>query len=210
MPLRDATIATLILSTLLVSLIAPVLAATAGSMLSALLRAGLVADATLVTLLVLRHFWNAAAPDQPMTFVSVLQAYCTFAAVVVFAAGLVSLASSRWARHALAVAAAAVLILALASPLWVGGSIAATEGNTRAVVASAAIWVNPFYSVASSTMDSLGYVAHQEGAMYRLTLIGDYVPAPLCPWWMATAIYLPAGLVLLVVARVKCRRSNVD
>ena len=44
--------------------------------------------------------------------------------------------------------------------------------------------------------------------MYRLTLIGDYVPAPACPWYVATAIYLPLGILMLILKALRTARGS--
>jgi len=86
------------------------------------------------------------------------------------------------------------------------------RGAARAAVADLAVWLNPFYSITTPLIGSLNYVIHQEGIMYQLTLIGDYVAAPDCPWFTAAAIYLPLGILFLVISRARPQtaRTHAD
>lgn len=202
--LRQSALWAVLLAAAWTAVAAPVFAAGGRGAFRSLLRAGLAADATLVSLLVIRAVWNARAADErlePMTLVSVLQAYCTFAALGVLAAGAVNLMRCVPGRHIAAAVVAALLLLAMATPLWCSGPVAATQGETRRTIAALAVWLDPMYSIASALMDSLNYVIHQETLMYNLTFLNDYVTLPSCPWYMATAIYLPLGVVLLAIGR---------
>jgi hypothetical protein len=205
--LRQSASAALMTAVVWTALAAPIFAAGARGALRSLLRAGLVADATLLTLLVIWVWWNRHSSQTgqlgEMTFKSILEVYCTFAAMAVLAAGAVNCSRRVAGRYIVAAIVAACMMLALASPLWASGLIAATDGAVRASVADMAVWLNPFYSITTSLIGSLNYVIHQEGVMYQLTLIGDYVAAPACPWFMATAIYLPLGIILLVIPRAR-------
>lgn len=202
--LRPAALWAILLAAIWTAVAAPVFAAGARGALRSLIRAGLVADATLVALVTIWAMWKAYAPEEhlePMSLASVLKAYCTFAALSVLAAGGVNLMRCAPGRHIAAAVVAACLVLALATPLWCGGLIAATQGPAREIVATAAVWLNPMYSISAATLDWLNYVIHQETLMYNLTLLGDYTAAPNCPWYVATIIYLPLGIVLLAIRR---------
>ena len=205
--LRSVAVAALMTAAVWTALAAPIFGAGACGALRSLIRAGLVADATFLTLLVIWVWWNRhpSQTGQPgeMTFTAILKVYCTFAAMTVLAAGAVNCPRRAAGRYIVAVIVAACMMLALASPLWAGGLIAATDGAARAPVADMAVWLNPFYSITTPLIDSLNYVIHQEGVMYQLTLIGDYVPAPACPWFTVIAIYLPLGILLLVIPRAR-------
>lgn len=211
--LRQSASAALMTAAVWTALAAPIFAAGARGALRSLLRAGLVADATLLTLLVIWAWWNRQAsqtgPLGEMTFISILEVYCTFVAMTVLAAGVVNCQRRAAGRHIVAAIVAACMMLALASPLWAGGLIAATDGVARAAVADMAVWLNPFYSITAPLIGSFNYVIHQEGIMYQLTLIGDYVAAPDCPWFIATAIYLPLGIILLVVAKARPQLAQI-
>ena len=211
--LRQSASAVLMTSVVWTALAAPIFAAGARGALRSLIRAGLVADATLLTLLVVWVWWNRhldlTGQLAEMTFTSILEVYCTFVAMTVLAAGAVNCPRRVAGRYIVAVIVAACMMLALASPLCTGGLIAATDGAARASVAGMAVWLNPFYSITTALIDSLNYVIHQEGVMYQLTLIGDYVAAPACPWYTATAIYLPLGTLLLALGRARSRAAHV-
>jgi hypothetical protein len=189
------------------ALAAPMFGAGACGALRSLIRAGLVADATLGALMVIWVWWNRYGSQNgqvtEMTFISILEVYCTFVAMSVLAAGAVNCRRAVAERYIVAAVVAVGMMLALASPLWTGGLIVATEGGVRTSVAVAAVWTNPLYSITTSLTGSLNYVIQQEPVMYKLTLIGDYVPAPACPWFTATAIYLPLGIILLAAGRAR-------
>jgi hypothetical protein len=204
--LRQAALAALMVAAVWTALAAPIFAAGARGALRSLIRAGLVADATFVAMLIIWMWWKGHFQDEQlgeMSFGSVLKAYCTVAAMAVLSAGAVNLPRCVPGRHIAAVVVAVCMMLALASPLWCGGLIASTHGQARSLVADLAVWLNPFYSVTASMIDSLNYVIQQEGLMYQLTLIGDYVAAPSCPWYVATVIYLPVGIILLVIGKAR-------
>jgi hypothetical protein len=214
--LRQPASAALMTAAVWTALAAPIFAAGARGALRSLLRAGLVADATLLTLLVIWVWWNRQSSQTgqlgEMTFKSILEVYCTFVAMTVLAAGAVNCSRRVAWRYIVAVIVAACMMLALASPLWTGGLIAATDGAVRASVADMAVWLNPFYSITTPLIGSLNYVIHQEGVMYQVTLIGDYVAAPACPWFTAPAIYLPLGILLLGISRARPQiaRTHAD
>jgi hypothetical protein len=205
--LRQSASAALMTAVVWTALAAPIFAAGACGALRSLIRAGLVADATLLGLLAVWVWWNRHLGQTgelaEMTFTSILEVYCTFAAMTVLSAGAVNCSRRPAGRYIVAAFVGACMMLALASPLWTGGLIAATDGTARAFVAGMAVWLNPFYSITTPLIDSLNYVIHQEGVMYQLTLLGDYVAAPACPWFTATSIYLPLGIILLLVGRAR-------
>ena len=206
---QQSAAAALMAAAVWTALAAPMFGAGARGALRSLIRAGLVADATFAALMVIWVWWNRYAPQtgqlREMTFTSILEVYCTFAAMTILAAGAVNCSRSVVGRYIVAAIVAACMMLALVSPLWIGGLIVATEGGIRTSVAAMAVLANPFYSITTSLIDSLNYVIQQEPVMYKLTLIGDYVPVSACPWFTATAIYLPLGIILLAVGRARRR-----
>ncbi len=201
---RDALLLGLGACTVWVCLAAGPLAVGGRGALSALLRGGAVADASLLSLLV---YWALdASGDAPrlFTFVNVLQTYCTLAALAIFAVAMVLAFSGPIARCAAATASAVVLMLALTTPLWTGSALqAAREDQTRRQVIRAAVYVNPFYSISSPLGPRTQFVWHQAQEMYRLTRIGDYAAPPPVPWYASAFLYGCASGILAMTHLVR-------
>jgi len=208
--LREAAAAMLMAGAVWIALTAPVLAASAPNLLRSLVRAGLTADATLLSLLIMWACWNySSSAQERMSLISVFEVYCTCVALAVGGAFAVRGPVSQRGRLSVAVVVSALMFLGLASAFWSSGLIAATKGQTQLDVVALAVWLNPLYSITSAMVDPLHYVIQQEAVMYQITFIGDYAPAPLCPWYAATAIYLPLGVVLMAAGRFVSRRAKL-
>jgi hypothetical protein len=199
MPRLNAELAPLAVCVLWTALAAPVLAASGRTALAALLRGGIVADASLASLLAL---W--AACDE-MTFPAALKIYCILAAMALAGIAATRLARTPAGRCAFAVAASAVLLAALASPFWVGGAIHAQPRATAEAITAAAVYANPFYAATAALAETARFVWHQAPMMYRITRVGDYAAAPPLLWYPAVAIYLSAAGVLAILAALAGR-----
>ena len=194
MPRLHVALAALAVCVLWTALAAPILAAFGRTAIGAILRGGIVADASLVSLMVL---W--AACDE-MTLAAALKIYCILVAVALAGIAATRLARTPAGRCACAVAASAVLLAALASPFWIGGAI---HGQTRATaegVVAAAVYTNPFYAATACLTETARFVWHQAPVMYRITRIGDYAAAPPLLWYPAAIVYLTAAGVLAILA----------
>ncbi|MDY6912933.1 MAG: hypothetical protein SVT52_00510 [Planctomycetota bacterium] len=167
-----------------------VLAAGGRSSLSALLRGVIVADASTVTLVV---FWLATPA---VTFLAAVKVYCTLAAMAIAAVAAVRCARSEFGRYALAVAVAAGLMAAVTTPFWVGGLLLAVNAPTRPVVASLAVWLNPFYCITAATVEKTHFIWHQAPVMYHVTRIGDYAAAPPVLWYTSAAACAALAAIL--------------
>ena len=197
MPRLHAALAALAVCVLWTALAAPVLGAFGRTAMGALLRGGIVADASLAGLLVL---W--AACDE-MTFPAALKIYCILAAMALAGIAATRLARTPAGRCACAVLASAVLLAALASPFWIGGAI---HGQTRATAegaAAAAVYANPFYAATACLTETARLIWHQAPVMYRFTRIGDYAAAPPLLWYPAVVIYLSAAGAMAILAALR-------
>lgn len=193
----DATVASLAAGTLWLALASPILAAGGSGALSALVRGGIVADASGLALLVLwllRRFSHAGGPC--LTFLAAVEIYCTFVAIA-----LVQVAAARcprspaW-RYAAAILAAAIMAALLATPFWVTGPAGMAAPRTRPAIAAAAVYLNPFYSVTSAVVEQTGIVWHQRGALYDLSGLFEHHAPPPVPWYTAAVLYsLLAGIL---------------
>ena len=196
MPRIQAALACLAVCVLWTALAAPVLAAFGRTAMAALFRGGIVADASLASLLVL---W--AACDE-MTLPAVLKTYCILTAVALAGVAATRLAGTPAGRCACAVLASAVLLAAMASPFWVGGAIHGQPRATAEGIVAAAVYANPFYAATACLTETARFVWHQQPVMYRITRIGDYAAAPPLLWYPAAIVYLSAAGALAILAAV--------
>jgi len=197
---RAAVLAALATMTLWVALSAPALAAGGRSGLSALLRGGIVVDASAVTLLIL---WLTTPY---VTLVAALQIYCILAAVALACIAAVRCFRRPLGQAAAAVAAATVLAGALATGFWTGGLLRAAGGAALRPAVTAAVVVNPFYSILSAVAEEVRFVWHQAPVMYRLTRIGDYAAPPPVHWTTAVVVY--GALAGMLAAAHLLRRAR--
>lgn len=201
-----AALATLAASAVWIAIAAPVFAAGARTALGALVRGGIVADASAVTLAVL---WCAARDPQTsqscMSVPGALKIYCTFAAVTLTGIAAVRCARTPAGRFSLAVATGLILTAALASPLWVGGLLKNTDGTVQRNIVAGAVYFNPFYSITSAIAGQTHFVWHQASFMYQLTWIGDLAAPPPVPWYASTVIYAPLAGILSGIALLRSK-----
>ena len=182
-----AMLTTLAVSAVWVAMASPTMAAGGQRIISCWLRAGVVADASAVTLVVL---W-LAAPE--MTFLAAVKVYCVLAAVSLAGAAVVAIGRTSAGRCALAVTAAVVLMIALASPVWLGGPAGYLGPDGRQTLALAAVRANPFFGVTAAVSDRGQYVWPEMSVMYGMTALGDRIPLPPVGWRWPVMIYLAAA-----------------
>jgi len=194
MPPLRAALAVLATCVLWVVLATPALAASGRTAMGALLRGGIVADASLVSLLVLWAYCDE------VTILAVLKIYCILVALTLTAVASTRLARTPAGRYIWAVLASAVLLGVLAGPFWIGGPIRGATRATAENLVAATVYANPFYAVTACLMETARFVWHQARVMYRITRIGDYASAPPLRWYPAVVIYLSAAVMLAVLA----------
>lgn len=204
MPRLHAALAALATCVLWVALATPALAASGRTVMGALLRGGIVADASFVSLLVL---W--ACCDE-VTIVAALKIYCVLAAVALAGVAVTRLARTPAGRYIWAVLASAVLLAVLAGPFWIGGPIHGAPRATAENLVAAAVYANPFYAATACLTETSRFVWHDQSVMYRITRIGDYTSAPPLRWYPAVLIYLSAagGLAVLAALAGRVRRRH--
>jgi len=202
---RDATLAALATATVWVALAAGAMAAGARDALGALLRGGVVADASAVTLLAL---WLAGPY---LTFVAVVKVYCLLACMALAGAAAAHLPARPAGRSAAAIVAAIAFLALLTTPLWCGGLLTAMEGSARETAVRWAVAVNPFYGVTAAVVERTGFVWHYGAVMYHLTPIGDYAAPPPMPWyasaWRVALVAVLLALAKLAIARRRARHQ---
>lgn len=197
-PAARSAVATLAVATLWVALAAGPLSAGAETAFGAILRGGVVVDASIPALVLL-------VLTGPVTAMGAVKVYCILAAVALWSIAMVRIARTGWGRYATAMTASAVLFAMLASPLWVGGLLEASGGAARRAIVWFAVAANPFYAVAAATVESTGFVWQEAPLMYRLTPIGDHVAAPTPAWYATVVIY---GCVAAMLAGASLVRKN--
>jgi len=196
-PLSSA-LAALAGATVWTALVAPVAAAGGRDWLDALLRGGVVADASAVVLLALWLIARNGQTGEPyVTFLAAVKIYCTLAAMALLSVAVVTCGRSVAGRHILAVALTVVFVLLLTSLLWAGVPMAMVDGPAaRARVAGAALWVNPFCSVTAATIAETNFTWYRYGWMYNHTPVVNYPKAD-PPWYAATLSCLCAAGIAL-------------
>ena len=195
-----AVLAALAVGAVWIALACPVLAAGGKTWLSAMLRGGIVADASAVMLVVV---W-LSSPH--VAFAAAVKIYCIYAASALLGIAAVSCARTTAARYAAAVAAAVAIMLALTTPFWVGGILKAAGPEAARTIAAAAVRVNPFYSVTAAVFETANFAWNEAPIMYtRIQQIHDYATA--APrWYSAPAIH--ATLAALLAATNLLRRQE--
>ena len=183
---KASALAALAAAVVWTALAAPAAAAGGRDTLASLLRAGTVADASAVALVAL---WliarNPDTGDPYVTFLAAVKIYCTLAAMALAAAAVVLCARSASGRGILCVCVAAGFMVLLTSLLWVSIPLAAAPEQTQARIATAAVWLNPFCSVASAVVRETQFVWHGYGMMYSLSPVYHY-PMASVPWYAAS------------------------
>ncbi len=199
---RNATLAGIMTIAVWLALAGPAMAASGRSAFGMLLRGGIVADASAITLMVL---WRAGPY---VTLGAGAKIYCTCAAMALLAVAAVACARSVAGRCAAAVVTAGVLSTAMATPLWIGGLLRSAAHATSQTIAAWALYINPVYSMASAAAKSTGFVWHHEPVMYGITRIGDFAAAPPVPWYSAAMIYGAGACVLGAINLMRRRREE--
>jgi hypothetical protein len=188
---REAVLATLAASAIWVVLSVPAMAASGSTAMGALLRGGIVADTSAVTLIVL----CLATPF--VTVLAALKIYCVLAAVALACVAAVRCARSRRARCAAALVTSVAFCAALATPFWTGGLLQAGSHATRQALVRCAVSANPLYSIFAAVVEQTGFIWHVAPRLYAVTRIGDAVAPPPPEWYSAALVY---GLVACILA----------
>jgi len=198
---RAAMLAVLMASGVWVALAAPILAAGAPGALAAVLRGGIVADATAVLLVVL---W-LTRPE--VTFLAAVEMYCIYASVALCGVAAGCVASTPAGRYAAAVVATVVLLAVQAGPFWLPGVCQFVAQGHKTAVAGIGLRANPVYGIFSAMAGDSGFVWHFDAPlMYRITQLGEDIPVPVVRWYHPVAIYLGAAGILAATHLVRRRR----
>lgn len=207
-PASGCLLAALAAGTIWVAVAAPLAAAGGRIAWGIVLRAGVVADAAGAALLLL-WLGGLLGAAEGIAFASAVRVYCVYAVMALAAAAALCAARSPVARHAVALAAAVVLLLAAASPFWINGLLDRAGKGSRQAVVDAAVTCNPFYAVTASVRGQTRLVWHQAPVLYTLTRIGEYTaPAP-TEWYSFIFRCGGAGLGLAAVAIARNRRRTM-
>ena len=190
----NASLAALAAGAAWVALAGSVLAAGGRTWLPAVLRGGIVADASGVALVVI---W-LLSPH--VTFVAAIKIYCIYTACALLGVAAVCCARTAAGKYAAAVLAAAAIMLVLASPFWAGGIVRAAGRNAGPAIAAAAVHANPFYSITAAVFEQTHFSWNTAPVMYNeVQQIGS--PAP--RWYSAAAIHATAAVLLAAIALMR-------
>lgn len=199
------TLAVLAVTAVWLALAAGVFAASAQDGIGSLLRGGTVADASVVTLMMLWLF------SPYVTFVSAVKIYLTLAAMALLAIAVVNLPRAHWKRYAAAVAYAVAMMLLLATPFWIGGLLRLAGPGARQELTKWAVLLNPFYCISAGIAKETAFVWHSAPILYTVTRIGDYAAPPPIAWYWCACSYTAAAIVITgcrwVLAKLVAARS---
>ncbi len=181
------------------------IAAGPGSIWDGLLRGGCVADAALVSFVVV---WLFAAGGGGDSFWWVLKVYCVIAAVVLAGCAAAVVPRSRTGRCLAPIVTAVFFFIVLSSPLWGNTWLQDTAGGG---LAGWLLRVNPFFAVCDCVVELTAFNWTEAGWMYNHTAIGENVAAGEVGWYETALLYLAAAAVLGGVAclcRLAAFRGN--
>ena len=204
----DAVGAALAASVVWVALACPLTSSAPRDVWGALLRGGTVVDASAVTLLCLWVFARGSAGDPYVTFAAAAKAYC-----VLLGVGLAGIAGARLgttppSRCAWAIVTAAVLLAATATPFWAGGLLLALPRAAQDRAAAWAVTINPFYAVTSTIAPETKFAWNEARLMYRITVIGEDIPAPSGKWQATSLLWVGVAILLAATHLVRSRRRS--
>lgn len=198
-PSAHATV-TLLTGLLWIILAVPVLAASGGSWLEGLFRGGIVADASLVVLLVL------GLTGPAFTVPGAVAAYLLWAAVTLALCALVLLARRAPVRQVLAVVAAVLVLAIAAGPFWVNGLLLAAEGPARETAIRVTLELNPVLATLGTMPPEFAPVWNEQPILYEHTVLGRDVSMLTVPWYVTAILY--AGLALVFGSAALLRRRE--
>jgi hypothetical protein len=163
------------------------LAAGAADHLGGLFRAGIMADAGVLVLLIV------AMTGPGITWSLGWRVYLLWLAVALAAAGVAQLAQTPVARACWAVGFSTIAFAACASLIWSGGLVAYSLAPMREAILAAAAAVNPLLGL-SQLLRPQGFIWMEQPVMYGLTRVGQDYPAPAIAWHVTVSIW---GVVAL-------------
>jgi len=191
---RGAVLACLAAGAVWVALAGACLAAGGDNWLSMLLRGGIVADASAVSLLVV---WLVS---DCVGLRAAAEIYVIYAGSALLGVAAAAGGRTGFGRSAAAICAAVVMMLALAGPFWIGGILKAADHDTAKQIAAAAVRVNPFYSITAAVYEKTGFAWNEAKVMYdRVRQIQDYASAS-PRWYSAPAIHAAAAALLAAIS----------
>ncbi len=188
-----AAVLTVLAATAWIALAAGPLAAGTDDWLAALGRAGVLADASVATLLAVA-IWG----DGAIGWAEGAGIYLLWAALAVTGYLATRLGRTALARGGLAVATAVLVALAMSSLFWSGGLLSSRQGAARDAAARYLLWPNPLYGVIDLAGREHEFVWTSQAEMYRFTPIGQDIVPPKFGWWMPTLFWWGIAAILAV------------
>jgi hypothetical protein len=198
------TLLTLLAGLLWVVLAAPIFAAGSKRPLDSLLRAGAVVDSGIVVLAVL-----VLGGQGTLTASGAAMVWLLWAAVALAECGLVLLSSDARRRHALAVAAALLVVMLTAGPFWANAAILSADVSRRGQAAWVVAAVNPVLATARCLPEGSTFVWPERKILYEYTVLGRDVPLESAPWHVTFLVYAVPAAVLLIVACLRRRQRRM-
>ncbi len=191
LPAQRAAMMALFATTVWIALLAAPLAAAADDWLGGLCRGGILADASILTLIVIGLY-----PQTGLSLLGGAMIYLLWAAIAIAASLAVRLVANRAAGAACVVV---VTMVAAGSLFWSPGLLNATAGSATHVAATTVLAVNPMAAVIKAADGDGAFVWSQQSVMYGITRIDQDFPAPTLPGWLPGAIWWLAAAALTAV-----------
>ncbi len=193
LPPQAAALLTLLAVTAWVGLASGPLSAGADDVWGGVVRAAAVADASLVTLIVLGE-WGGGV----IGWGTGLGVYLLWAVLALAGALAVQSARTPRGRAAWAVGMAALAMAAMASLFWSPGLLGALGPDARMATARLMLWINPAWAVTALAGSGVEFYWLEQPVLYSLARMGQDYPPPPTPWWAPALLWgaLAAGLGL--------------
>ncbi|MBS3734282.1 MAG: hypothetical protein KGY99_05075 [Phycisphaerae bacterium] len=200
-PNRNAVLGCLACALVWVALAAAPAAASAPTPLGALLRGGMPADASAVTLLVL---W---IHSPHVTFLAAVKIYGILAAMALVGVAAARLGRSAPARAVAATTAAVTMIAMLSAPFWVGGLTRAGNRETGQTVAAGVVRVNAFYGVTAAVYEPMRQSWNEMPMMYDHGQIQHHTLPP-ATWYDPVIVHGLLAGACAATALLRRRRDD--
>lgn len=197
-PGPTATMLTLLVATVWIGLACAPLAAGAQEWFGAMLRGGLMADVSVITLLAV-WAWGGGI----IGLAEGVKIYLIWAALAVVLSLGPQLGSTTASRGGIAVGLTLINALAMSSLFWSAGLLGALGEAGRQTALKCILWPNPLIGIVSLVGPSTRFVWAERPVMYSITRMGQDFPTPAVNWWLPLLIWsiLAAGLTGWLMAR---------
>ncbi|MHC4294831.1 MAG: hypothetical protein ACYSTL_04535 [Planctomycetota bacterium] len=197
-----ATLTSLAAATVWVAIVSGFFATGGGNWLAALLKGGIVADASAVTLIVL------CVSSPFVTMLAAAKIYCTLLGMVLLGVAAVRVGRTLTERRIAAGIVAVVTTAAISVPLWVGESPEASGDNIRREIAELSPSVNPLHCIISIVVTESQAASRPESLSPALRGLFDFIASRPVRWYAAAWRFAFAAGILTLGKALTSRSSQ--